>query len=104
MSSADYPPETSEVELLGLATVPGELVQVPRLAAAPLAMECRFHSVTPYGEAGAEFFVGEVLAFHARESVIDDLKIDSMTLNPICRVAGPNYATLGEKIPAKRLG
>jgi len=94
-SSAEHPPEVSEAELLGLATLPSERVRVPRLADVPVAMECRLHRVIPFGETGAEFVVGEVLVFHIRDGLLHDGKIDTAQLNPVCRIGGPNYASLG---------
>jgi flavin reductase (DIM6/NTAB) family NADH-FMN oxidoreductase RutF len=95
-SSAEHPSDVSETELLGLATLPSTTVRVPRLADAPVSMECRLERVIPFGNTGAEFFVGEVTAFHLREGLMADGKVDTRALNPVCRIGGPNYATLGE--------
>lgn len=97
-SANEFAPDVSEVTLLGLETLPSTEVAVPRLAAAPISMECRLHSITPYGETGAEFFVGEILSFHVRDDLIQNGKIETALLQPICRLAGPNYATLGKVI------
>lgn len=94
-SAKEHPSEVSEAELLGLDVLPGVIINTPRLAAAPISLECRFHSVTPFGETGAEFFVGEVLMFHVRDGLLQDGKIDTTLLRPICRIGGPNYASLG---------
>lgn len=102
-SAEEHPPEVSEVELLGLATLPSETVSVPRLAAPPVAMECRLHQAIPFGVTGSQFIVGEVIAFHLRDGLSQDFKIDSKALDPICRLAGPNYATLGEIITMRTL-
>ena len=51
-SAVEHPPEVSEVDLLGLATLPGTRVRVPRLAVAPIAMECKVHQVIPFGATG----------------------------------------------------
>jgi len=88
----------SEVELLGLPTSPSTHLKVPRLQAAPVAMECRFHSATPFGDTGAEFFVGEVLCWHVRDGLLTQGKVDSFELDPLCRLGGPWYATLGERL------
>ncbi|MEY2619884.1 MAG: hypothetical protein RL522_2886 [Pseudomonadota bacterium] len=95
-SAEEHPPEVSEVDLLGLQTVPSDLVSVPRLAAPPVAMECRLHRSIAFGDTGSEFMVGEVLAFHVREGLAQDFKIDTLALDPICRLGGPNYATIGK--------
>ncbi len=97
-SSAEHAPDVSEAELLGLATVPSGHIAVPRLADAPVSMECRLERVIPFGLTGAEFFVGEVLAFHVRSDLLQAGKIDTRALDPVCRIGGPNYATLGEII------
>lgn len=97
-SAVEHPPEVSEVELLGLPTSPSTHLKVPRLQAAPVAMECRFHSATPFGDTGAEFFVGEVLCWHVRDGLLKQGKVDSFELDPLCRLGGPWYATLGERL------
>jgi flavin reductase (DIM6/NTAB) family NADH-FMN oxidoreductase RutF len=95
-SSEEFPPEVSEVGVLGLETTSSDLVSVPRLTATPIAMECKLHQSIPFGETGSEFIVGEIVAFHIRDALVHDFKIDSLELNPICRLGGPNYALLGE--------
>ncbi|MEQ3551048.1 flavin reductase family protein [Pseudonocardia nematodicida] len=94
-SAVEHPADASEVEILGLATTPSEHVAVPRLAGPAIAMECRLHSATAYGATGAEFVVGEVLAFHVRDGLLTDGKIDTAALAPIARLGGPTYAGLG---------
>ncbi|MDA8451527.1 flavin reductase family protein [Acidovorax sp. NCPPB 3859] len=102
-SSAEHPPEVSEAELLGLATAPCEAVAVPRIADAGVAMECRLSQVIPFGDTGAEFFVGAVLRFHVREGLLRDGKIDTLALDPVCRIGGPNYATLGRVLTLRTM-
>lgn len=102
-SAVEHPPEVSEVELLGLSTTPSEFISVPRLTQPPIAMECRLHQTIAFGNTGSEFMVGEVLAFHIREGLLCDGKIDSLALNPVCRLAGPNYATLGSIVTKRPL-
>jgi flavin reductase (DIM6/NTAB) family NADH-FMN oxidoreductase RutF len=40
--------------------------------------------------------VGEIVRFHLRDDLLVNGKIDTRKLRPICRLAGPNYARLGE--------
>ena len=94
-SSEEHPEDVSEAELLGLATLPGETVAVPRLRDAAVAMECRLSQVVPFGNTGSEFMVGEVTRFHLRDGLVKDGKVDTLALDPISRIGGPNYATLG---------
>jgi len=96
LSSEEHPADVSEVEVLGLATAASALIRTPRLADVPVSMECRLERVIAFGETGAEFVVGEVLAFHIRDDLYQDGKVDTRGLNPVCRIGGPNYASLGE--------
>ncbi|MDT0440271.1 MULTISPECIES: flavin reductase family protein [Streptomyces] len=94
-SAAEHPPHVDEAGLLQLDTIPSLHVRVPRLIAPPIALECELHAATAYGETGSEFIVGIVRAFHVREDLLTDGKIDTALLAPIARLGGPLYAGLG---------
>lgn len=96
LSSIEHPPEVSEVEELRLATVPSTQIDTPRLEAAPIALECRFRQCLEFGATRSRLIVGEVVMWHVRDDVIKGGRIDSKALNPICRLGGPRYASLGE--------
>jgi flavin reductase (DIM6/NTAB) family NADH-FMN oxidoreductase RutF len=96
MSSTEYPSEVSEVEAAGLATVPSDEVRVPRLADAPVAMECRFRHCIEFGRTRNRLIVGEVVVFHLRDGLVTDGKVTTRELDPIARLGGPTYARLGE--------
>ena len=100
-SSTEHPPDVSEVDELGLATLPGERIKVPRLAAAPIAMECRFRQCLEFGETRSRLIIGEVLVFHIRDGLLNNGKIETEALDPIARIAGPRYAKLGEIVTLK---
>ena len=100
-SSTEHPPDVSEVEELRLSTLPGERIKVPRLAAAPIAMECRFRQCLEFGETRSRLIVGEVLVFHIRDGLLHNGKIETEALDPIARIAGPRYAKLGEIVTLK---
>lgn len=96
LSAIEYAPEVSEVETLGLEVAPSTAVRTPRLAMAPVSLECRLHRAIAFGETGSEFMVGEIVVFHIRDGLSRNGKIDTAELRPICRIGGPNYAKLGE--------
>ena len=100
-SSTEHPPDISEVEELRLSTLPGERIKVPRLAAAPIAMECRFRQCFEFGETRSRLIVGEVLVFHIRDGLLNNGKIETEALDPIARIAGPRYAKLGDIVTLK---
>lgn len=103
-SSFEYPPEVSEVETLGIATHPSHHIATPRIAQAPAALECRLHQCLEFGRQPSRLMVGEVLRFHVRDGLAVNGKITTTELNPISRLGGPNYATLGEIVTISRGG
>ena len=66
---------------------------MPRLAAAPFALECRQHVALAF-RPGRELLVGEVLRLHAREGLIDQerMHVDFDVYRPIGRLFGNLYA------------
>jgi len=104
LSAVEHPAEVSEIDVLGLETVPADRVAVPRLRDAPIALECVLHRAIAFGATGAQFIVGEIVAFHVRDGLLDGTKIDTATLRPIARLAGPNYAGLGEITTMRPVG
>src|SRR4051794_37115910 len=92
--AVDFPSGSSEVEATGLKTSPSVDIAVPRLAAAPFALECRQHVALAFGP-GRELLVGEVLRLHAREGLVDEAKmyVDYEVYRPIGRLFGNLYAT-----------
>lgn len=99
LSSADHPPEVSEVDHVGLSLAPSRSIATPRVAEAPISMECVLHDILEFGDLKQQFIIGEVRMFHIRDGLAVNGKIDARDLNPIARLGGPNYATLGEIIP-----
>jgi flavin reductase (DIM6/NTAB) family NADH-FMN oxidoreductase RutF len=96
LSSTEHPPDVSEVQMLGLDTHPSTHIKPPRLTAAPIAMECRLRHCIEFGETRTRLLVGEVLLFHFRDGLLNNGKIETKELNPVCRLGGPRYATLGD--------
>lgn len=54
----------------GLTPIQAQKVRPPLIAQCPVSMECVLRQVIPIGE--RELFVGEVVAMHADESVLDE--------------------------------
>lgn len=103
LSAIEYPPEVSEAEELGLATVLSRVIGTPALADAPVALECRLHRMIEFGELKTALFVGEIVNFHFREGLCVDGKVQTAELNPIARLGGPNYATLGKVVTLRAI-
>jgi flavin reductase (DIM6/NTAB) family NADH-FMN oxidoreductase RutF len=90
--AVDFPSGESEVAAAGLATVPSVDVRVPRIAAAPFALECRRSVSLAFGP-GREMLVGEVLRVHARAGLVDEanMYVDLAAYRPIGRLFGNLY-------------
>lgn len=56
LSSAEYPADVSEIDELGIELAPSELIKVPRIAKAPVSMECRLHQVLELSDLKSNFF------------------------------------------------
>src|SRR5579859_2397867 len=82
--AVDFPSGESEVAAIGLTASPSIDIKVPRIAAAPFAMECRRTVSLAFGP-GRELLVGEVLRIHAREGLIDaeNMYVDIAAYKPI---------------------
>src|ERR1700682_2860804 len=101
--AVDFPSGDSEVDATKLATLPSIDVAVPRLAAAPFALECRQHVALAFGP-GRELLVGDVLRLHAREGLIDQARmhVDFDVYRPIGRLFSDLYATQRDRFALPR--
>lgn len=92
-SSADYPPDVSEVEQLGLATAPSRKVRPPRLAGSPVHLECRLLQEIPLGrKQKVSLVLGEVVHIAADDAVVDARgNIDPSKLTLVARMGGSEY-------------
>ena len=98
--SADFAPDESEPEALGIELLPSRFVRPPRIAASPIHMECRLDQAVRLGTGNNTLYIGEVIAFHLSPAVFDGRQVDSAALRPLARLGGPYYTTLGNIIHA----
>jgi flavin reductase (DIM6/NTAB) family NADH-FMN oxidoreductase RutF len=102
-SSFDYPPDVSEAEVLGLQLAPSRLIDVPRLADVPIALECRLREIHEFGEQHNELVIGEVLSFVIADELFSDGKVDFRKFRPPARIGGPNYSRLVDIVSLKEV-
>lgn len=103
-SSVEYPSDISEVEELGLELLPSRSIACPRIAAAPIALECCLHQTIELGSLHTQLIVGEVTHFQIRDELYKDGKIETDRLRPLGRVAGPRYTKLSEFVSMRPTG
>lgn len=102
LTSADFPPDVSEFDWVGLTPVPSDVVRSPRLGEAPVALEARRLEVHPISTSGAFLVLGEVVRVHVAERLWAGDRIDLDALRPVGRGAGSWYARLGSQFRMKR--
>lgn len=95
-SSAEYPADVSEAQVLDIPLMPSTQVKPPRVAVSPAQMECRLTQIVPLGTGINTLYIAEIVAFHVANTVYDGRHIDSVALDPVARLGGPFYASLGE--------
>ena len=92
--------EIDEIELAGLETAPSKLVEPPRVAAAPIHMECEFYSEIelPCHQANSinRVIIGSVLGIHITDEVLVDGMVDLGKVNPLARLGYMQYTSVQE--------
>jgi flavin reductase (DIM6/NTAB) family NADH-FMN oxidoreductase RutF len=103
-TATEYPPDVDEFGVSGLTPVPSERVTPPRVGESPISLECMLERVVHIGEpaaGGAALVIGEIVLFHISDDVYAGGRIDIERLDPLARLSGGDYASLGEWISMK---
>ncbi|MBK1792266.1 flavin reductase family protein [Persicirhabdus sediminis] len=81
----------SELDGLGLDLLASDLIDVPRIAQASVAMECREHSVVEVGQ--NRLVIGTVHCIHVRDGLFDPqtMRFNVDAYAPIGRMASPDW-------------
>lgn len=102
LSCSAVAPEVDEFALAGLAPAASSEIAVPRVAAAPVAFECRLSQIVQLNDShGAEIeswlVLGEVVGVHIDQRLIVDDIFDTVAAKPLTRGGGPgDYFTISE--------
>ena len=99
VTAADFPPDVSEADVAGVAMVPSVKVRPPRVADAPIQIECRVIQAIDLGEAPrvSTLFIGQILMWHIREDLLgQDHKVDQAGIQAVARMGGPFYTVARE--------
>ena len=104
VTSREYAPDVDEFTLAGLESAPGVKVAAPRVARAPIAMECRLLRAIPVGNRPAHLVLGEIVYFHVRDDLYDARtgRLDMHRLQPVGRLAGNLYTHVHDIFEMKR--
>lgn len=104
-TAANLPPEESEVEQAGMKPEPSLKIAVPGVREAKVRMECVLEQALELGgngEPSCDLIIGRVVCFHIDESIYQKGRIDPRGLNAVSRLAGSDYAKIGESFSIER--
>jgi flavin reductase (DIM6/NTAB) family NADH-FMN oxidoreductase RutF len=99
-TATELPAEVNEFEYARLTAAPSLAVASPRVAESPVNFECRLEQILSIGDGGPGsgwVVIGRIVHLHIDDRVLlDNYKIDTAALQPVGRLAGPNYARIRE--------
>ena len=90
-TASTLPGDVDEFAVAGLTEEPSTLVSAPRIAEAPVSMECRLDREIEIGD--YTLVLARVLLWRFEDGLRDDFYVDMEALRPLGRLAGPRFAT-----------
>ncbi len=99
-SSATLPADVSELEQVGLRTVPFEASRLPRLMDCRIAFGCECHEIKEVGGTPQSLILGRVKGVYIDDAVtVKDakgrVKVDAERVDPLARLGASEYMTFG---------
>ena len=104
LCAIDFPPEISEIEVAALELLRSDAIGPPRIAQAPVSLECRRY-VTLQPARERYLVIGEVVMAHVREGIVDPttLRVARDAYAPIGRLFGGGYVRTHDHFEMPRL-
>jgi flavin reductase (DIM6/NTAB) family NADH-FMN oxidoreductase RutF len=100
-TGTDFPPGVSEAEECGVVLEPSERVGVPRVAGSPVTVECTLHATLRLGD--STVVLGRVQLVSVWESAVRDGRPRIEQLQPLARLGGNEWSTVGEVKEIRRI-
>lgn len=94
LASTEYAKGVNEFEKAGFSMLESELVRPPRVAEAPVQLECIVNEVIALGDAhgAGNLVIAEIKRIHIKEEILDaDGKIDQTKIDLVARLGGDWY-------------
>jgi len=105
-TSFGYPAGTDEMQAAGLTPAPSRLVRPPRVAEAPVHLECRLWRIitlpSPDPREPNDLVIGEVVGIHIDDTLIKDGRVDIVAAKPIARLGYSEYTCVDTKFRMRR--
>ncbi|MCR8842164.1 flavin reductase family protein [Paenibacillus sp. SC116] len=105
-TAANLPPNESEVERAGLTPIESESIRVPGIVESKIRMECVLEKSIPLGGTdetpACDLLIARVVRAHVADDIYEDGRIDAEKLQPVSRMAGSYYSSLGKLFSIER--
>ncbi|MBO1004690.1 flavin reductase family protein [Pseudogracilibacillus auburnensis] len=105
-TAASLPANESEIEKAQLTLLPSETISVPGVKEAKVRFECMLEKGLELdggeGHASTDLIIGKITRIHIDEKVYDEGKIIYEELNAVSRLAGNDYAKIGDVFAMER--
>lgn len=104
-TAASLPANESEIEKAELTLIDSELITTPGIKEAKVRFECVLEKSIQIGDdqsPSTDLIIGKIVRIHLDERVYDDGKIVYDELNAVSRLAGNDYAQIGNRFSIKR--
>ena len=98
IASAEIPSDESEIDYAGITLADSQIINVQRIAEAPVSLECELFQVIELTERRS-LVLGQVKAIHIDDAIIDPetKRLIPEKYSPIARLYGDYYAWLGTR-------
>jgi flavin reductase (DIM6/NTAB) family NADH-FMN oxidoreductase RutF len=92
LTSRSFPYGVDEFVEAGLTKLASDRVAPPRIAEAPVALECRLERIVEVGRSGTAIIVGEILLWHLADDLVVNGRLAPAKLDAVGRMSGSTYA------------
>jgi flavin reductase (DIM6/NTAB) family NADH-FMN oxidoreductase RutF len=99
-TSTNFPREEDEYKWAGLTPVSSVKVRPPRVAEAKAHLECEVVQII--SDHNTHIVLGRIVHAHVDPSVWKGGRVDTRLLDPVCRLSGSGYGSLGDLYSIQR--
>ncbi len=95
LASTEYAKGINEFSKAGFTELPSEMIKPPRVAEAPVQLECKVNEVISLGNEGGagNLVICEVVKLHIKEEILaEDGSIDPFKIDTVSRLGGNWYS------------
>lgn len=104
-TAASLPPDQSEIDFANLTPIESMKITVPGIRESKIRMECKLEQSIELGGTDApscDLIIGKIVQFHIQDDLYDKGRIDPSGLGAVSRLAGNDYAKIGEIFTIER--